>query len=128
MRKAGQLLLLVALAGCTSCCGGSPQGPTPLPPRVSGHVYQFVSVEGEPMLSNVLITIEQPDGSRSTTRTNAAGFYTVAAVPGRIAITARKLGYESNRSEFELADDTVLNFSLRRNPPDLQPGLSGRLP
>ena len=127
MRKAGQLLLLMAFAGA-SCCGGSPHAPTPLPPSVSGHVYQLVSAEGEPMLWNVLITVEQADGSRTTTRTNAGGFYTVSAAPGRIAITAEKPGYETNRTAFELADDTVLNFSLTRRPPGPRTGVLDRVP
>ena len=127
MRKAGQLLLLMVFAGCASC-GGSPHAPTPLPPSVSGHVYQLVSADGEPMLGNVLITVEQDDGSRTTTRTNAAGFYTVSAAPGQIAITAEKAGYESNRSEFELADDTVLNFSLTRRAPGPRSRVSDRVP
>ena len=127
MRTPVQLLLLLALAGCASC-GGSPHAPTSLAPSVSGHVYQFVSADGEPMLSNVLITIEQSDGSRSTTRTNASGFYTVSVGLGKITVTAQKPGYETNRSEFELADDTVLNISLRRSVPDRQPGRTDRLP
>ena len=127
MRTPARLLLLTAFAGCASC-GGSPHAPTSLTPSVSGHVYQFVSADGEPMLSNVLIIIEQSDGSRSTTRTNASGFYTVSAVLGRISITAQKAGYETNRAEFELADDTVLNFSLTRRAPDRRSGVSDRLP
>jgi hypothetical protein len=68
------------------------------------------------MLSDVLITVEQADGSQSTTRTNAAGFYTVSVTRGVIAISAAKEGYQTNRSQFELSSDTVLNFSLVPSP------------
>ena len=64
------------------------------------------------MLPDVLITIEQADGSQSTTRTDAAGFYTVSVIPGIVSISAAKPGYQTNRSQFALSTDTVLNFSL----------------
>ena len=113
-RRARYLLLLAACLGSLAACGeGVPQGPTAVPAQITGHVYQWPTAElGEPMLPDVLITIEQADGSQSTTRTNAAGFYTVSVTPGTISISAAKAGYRTNRSQFELASDTVLNFSL----------------
>ena len=69
------------------------------------------------MLPDVLITIEEADGSQSTTRTNAGGFYTVSVTRGIISITAAKAGYQTNRSHFELSSDTVLNFSLLPDAP-----------
>jgi hypothetical protein len=81
--------------------------------KVSGYVYQRPTAQlGEPMLADVLITIEKADGSQCTTRTDAGGFYTVAVTRGTISISAAKAGYQTNRSQFELSTDTVLNFSL----------------
>ena len=113
--RIGRLLLfLAACLGSLAACGeGMPQGPTAVPAKITGHVYQWPTAElGEPMLPDVLITIEQGDGSLCTTRTNAAGFYTVSVTRGIISISAAKAGYQTNRSQFELSSDTVLNFSL----------------
>ena len=112
-RRGRALLILMACLGLLACGEGVPQGPTAVPAKITGHVYQWPTAElGEPMLPDVLITIEQTDGSKYTTRTNAAGFYTVSATPGIISISAAKAGYQTNLSKFELASDTVLNFSL----------------
>ena len=112
-RTSRHRLLLVALLAAVVGCEGTSQGPTAVPVRISGHVYQRPTAQfGEPMLADVLITVEQTDGSQCTTRTDAAGFYTVSVTRGIISISAAKPGYETNRSQFELASDTVLNFSL----------------
>ena len=117
-RRGRFLLFLLACLGSLAACGeGAPQGPTAVPAKITGHVYQRPTAElGEPMLPDVLITIEQTDGSKCTTRTNAAGFYTVSAAPGIISISAAKAGYQTNQSQFELSSDTVLNFSLVPDP------------
>ena len=116
-RHGRQLLFFTAALGLVAGCDGPPQGPTAVPARVTGYVYQRPTAEfGEPMLSDVLITIEQADGSHPTTRTNAAGFYTVSVTRGIISITAAKEGFQTNRSQFELSRDTVLNFSLVPSP------------
>ena len=117
-RRGRRLLFLAACLGLLAACGeGMPQGPTAVPAKITGHVYQWPTADlGEPMLPDVLITIEQADGSQSTTRTNAAGFYTVAVTRGIISISAAKAGYQTNRSQFELSSDTVLNFSLVPDP------------
>jgi hypothetical protein len=114
-RNGRQLLFLTAALGLVAGCDGAPQGPTavPVPASVSGHVYQRPTAElGEPMLPDVLITIERADGSQCTTRTDAGGFYIVSVTRGTISISAAKAGYETKRWEFELSSDTVLNFSL----------------
>jgi len=113
-RRARFFLFLLACLGSLAACGeGVPQGPTAVPAKITGHVYQWPTAElGEPMLADVLITIEEADGAQSTTRTNAAGFYTVSATRGIISISATKAGYQTNSSQFELSSDTVLNFSL----------------
>jgi hypothetical protein len=116
-RRARCLLFLIAFAGLVAGCEGAAQAPTAIPATVSGHVYQRPSAQyGEPMLSDVLITIETADGSQRTTRTDGTGFYSVCAARGVVSISATKEGYQVNRSQFELANDTVLNFSLA---PDL---------
>lgn len=117
-RRGRSLLFLTACLGLLAACGeGMPQGPTAVPATITGHVYQRPTAElGEPMLPDVLITIEQADGSHCTTRTNAGGFYTVSVTRGIISISAAKAGYQTNRSQFELSSDTVLNFSLVPDP------------
>jgi len=116
-RYSRQLLLFTAVLGSVAGCDGASQAPTAVPVRLTGYVYQRPTAElGEPMLSDVLITVEQADGSQSTTRTNAAGFYTVSVTRGVISISAAKEGYQTNRSQFELSSDTVLNFSLVPSP------------
>jgi hypothetical protein len=117
-RGGRSLLFLTACLGLLAACGeGMPQGPTAVPAKITGHVYQRPTAElGEPMLPDVLITIEQADGSHCTTRTNAAGFYTVSVTRGIVSISAAKAGYQTNRSQFELSSDTVLNFSLVPDP------------
>jgi hypothetical protein len=115
--RSGRHLLLfmvsMALLGLVAGCEGGPPGPTAVPAKISGHVYQRPSAEfGEPMLSDVLITIERADGSQCITRTDAAGFYTASVARGIVSISAAKGGYQTSRSHFELATDTVLNFSL----------------
>lgn len=115
-RNGRRLLFFTAILGVLAGCDGAPHAPTAVPARLSGHVYQRPTAEsGEPMLSDVVITIEQAAGSQFTTRTDAAGFYTVSVPPGIVSISATKAGYETNRSQFELSSDTVLNFSLVRD-------------
>jgi hypothetical protein len=72
------LVALVVLAGCDAL----PQGPTVHPPTVSGHVYVSATELGEPAISNVLITIEQADGSRSSAMSSDTGFYIVRGTTG----------------------------------------------
>jgi hypothetical protein len=108
--------LIVALVSSVASCGRSPSAPTDEPPTISGHVYQTAtSGFGTPSLSRVLIIIEQTDGSQRSTLTNDAGFYSLSATAGLIAISAMKDGYETSRSRFDLSFDTVLNFSLTRD-------------
>src|SRR5262245_38431726 len=112
-RKLRHLLWFAALLGLAAGCEGGPQAPTAVPATISGYVYQRPTAEfGEPLLPDVLITIELADGSRCSTRTDGAGFYTVSVTRGIVAISAAKAGYQTNRSRFELSGDTVLNFSL----------------
>ena len=108
-------LAFLTLLGPVAGCDGGSLAPTAVPATIYGHVYQQPTAEfGEPLLSDVVITIEGTDGSHRTTRTDAAGFYTLSVTRGIISISAEKGGYETNRSQFELTCDTVLNFSLVR--------------
>lgn len=109
---------LSSFAILSSACGRLPNAPTDQPPTLSGRVYQTATPGfGTPLLSHVLITIEPADGSQRTAVTNDEGFYTLSATAGPIAITAAKAGYETKRSQFDLSNDTVLNFSLTRDLP-----------
>jgi hypothetical protein len=45
-------------------------------------VYASVIERGEPAISDVLITIEQADGSHSSAMNNSAGFYIVSGTAG----------------------------------------------
>jgi hypothetical protein len=114
-RASGATRLLIALALLASIahCGGAPLAPAAARPTVSGYVYQTATAAfGEPWLETVLITVEQADGSQHTALTNAGGFYTVSVLSGLISISATKAGFETNRSQFDLVNSTVLNFSL----------------
>lgn len=109
-------LLLSALV-VTLGCAAVPQGPTAHAPTVSGHVYTSMTELGEPAIANVLITIEHADGSRSSAMSNGAGFYIVSGTAGTISITAAKAGFDTNRSQFDLLSDIVLNFALTPSLP-----------
>ena len=116
-RNVRRLLFVALLLGFVAGCEEFSPGPTAVPVRLSGHVYQRPTAEfGEPLLADVLITVEQTDGSQYTTRTDADGFYTVSVTRGIVSISAAKTGYQTNRSQFELSRDTVLNFSLVPSP------------
>jgi hypothetical protein len=108
-----KLTVIVALVGLVASCSRLPNAPTVQSPIVSGHVYQTATPGfGTPLLSRVLITINQADGSQRTALTDGEGYYTLTAMAGFIAISAVKAGYETNRAQFDLSRDTVLNFSL----------------
>ena len=80
---------------------------------VSGYVYQRGSAgDGEPLLDEALITVQEGQGSPQTAISNDRGFYTVSVRAGSISITASKAGYVTRASHFDVSDDTTLNFSL----------------
>lgn len=104
--------VIVALVGLVASCSRLPNAPTVQSPIVSGHVYQTATPGfGTRLLSRVLITIEQADGSQRTALTAGEGYYTLSATAGLVAIGAVEAGYETNRARFDLSRDTVLNFS-----------------
>ena len=80
---------------------------------ISGHVYQQETVElGEPLLVNVLITVQDVEGSAHTAITNHHGFYTVSAPAGMLSITASKPGYASRVLALDLSTNTIVTFHL----------------
>jgi carboxypeptidase family protein len=103
--------MCVVLASCAQQLPGAPDAGAPL--TISGYVYQDESAEsGEPLLADVLITVQGAEGSPRTAKTNGKGFYIVSVPAGTISITASKEGYATRASNFDLSKSTVLNFSL----------------
>ena len=107
------LVVAGVVAAAVGCGGQVPSAPDVGLLTISGHVYQQETVEaGEPRLADVLITVQEEDGSPRTVMSNGVGFYTVAVRAGTIWITASKVGYATRVSTFDFSDSTVLNFSL----------------
>jgi hypothetical protein len=110
-------LLIVTLANWS--CGGSLTGPdTPQPSpapedvaTISGQVYDNVT-GADRAIPNALVEVNQADGSSVTATTNSSGVYRISVRRGAITITASSDGYESTQWQFDLANDTVLNFGL----------------
>ena len=107
-----RVLAVVVVAGTLASCEAPPQSPSRKALMVSGRVYQLGTAEfGEPMLPDVLITIEQ-GGLRHTALTNGTGFYAISGASGVISISAMKAGFQVNQLDLDLVDHIVLNFSL----------------
>lgn len=86
-----------------------PQKPVSRKYTISGYVTDGVS-------SETLIGANILESRRSTgTATNPFGFYTLTLPEGEAELTFSYLGYESQRSRFELTKDTVLNIPLTSN-------------
>ena len=113
--QALSLSLAVAMLAVAGCGGLSPVAPDGARPAVistlSGQVHENVTW-GDPPLANALIAITGADGFKHTGFSDDHGFYTIAAPPGSVAVTASKPGFEAKTAEFVLVTDTVLNFSL----------------
>ena len=88
---------------------------------ISGHVYgQETPALGEPMLADVLITVNDPYGQTTTAMSDEDGFYVIAVRTGAISITASKNGYTARPAvQFDLLSDTILNFSLTQDSLEL---------
>lgn len=100
--------------GALGCGGQLPTAPDVGRLTISGHIYQLGRPDaGEPRLANVVISVQEADGSPQTVMSNGLGFYSVAVRAGTISITASKIGYATRVSSFDLSDSTVLNFSLK---------------
>ena len=109
------VLVFAFLSGCSR---QAPNAPTPEPLLISGYVYQrMTSGAGEPPIPGALITVKAADGVEFTASSDRRGFYRVRAATGAVLVTAEKPGYLTRRSRFEVADSTVLNFSLMPTTP-----------
>jgi hypothetical protein len=105
------LLTLVILPGCGE---SSPVAPGRVPPTISGYVYlSFTPDTGEPPLADVVITVRDSNGAETTTVSGRSGYYSVRAAMGTVVVTASKPGYETRQSRFDVAESTVLNFSMK---------------
>jgi Carboxypeptidase regulatory-like domain len=103
--------MCVVVLGCGGHLPGAPGDIMPL--TISGYVYeQEVAGSGEPMLAEVLITVQETDGSPRSAKSDGVGFYTVPVRAGTISITASKVGYGTRASSFYMSKSTVLSFSL----------------
>jgi Carboxypeptidase regulatory-like domain len=108
-------LFVVATCVAVLRCGGQlPGAPDAIPLlTISGYVYeQGTPNAGEPLLSNVLITVQEAEGPSHTATTDGAGFYTISVRAGAISISASKVGFVTRRSRFDMSKSTVLNFTL----------------
>jgi hypothetical protein len=116
MTKSGMcLVVLLAVWGC----GGSLTAPDPIQQRpepaadvatISGRIYASGPVQ--PPIGDATVEVNEADGSSATVVTDADGFYRISARRGSVTITASKDGYEAKQWQFDLLNDTVLNFSL----------------
>jgi hypothetical protein len=114
--KTVALLLAAVLLPASGCGGRSAVAPDSTQqaiviPAISGWVHEDVTW-GDPPLADAVVEVTGADGSKKTAISNADGFYRIAAGPGSVTVTASKPGYATRTSEFILATDTVLNFSL----------------
>jgi hypothetical protein len=112
--------LLWAVILGSSACGGSLGSPSPIPQAsqpaadiapISGRIY---ANDGSlyPPVPDALIEVNDADGTSRTVVSDADGFSRISARRGSITITASKEGYEAKQWQFDLLNDTVLNFSL----------------
>jgi Carboxypeptidase regulatory-like domain len=109
-----RLLVLLTVVTVPGCAGSSPLAPGSAPPTISGYVYLWFTAEtGEPPLDDVLITVRDATGAQTTTVSSRSGYYSVRAAMGKVVVTASKSGYETRQSQFDVAESTVLNFSMK---------------
>lgn len=117
------MAIVVVVQGCSPTSPGSPEMGLS---TISGYVYrQQTPALGEPVLADVLITVKDPDGQTRTAMSDEDGFYVIAVRTGAISITASKDGYTATPAvQFDLLSDTILNFSLMQDPPELAVAVS----
>ena len=109
-----RLVVLLTLVSVPGCAGSSPIAPGSAAPMISGYVYlSFTPDTGEPPLADVVITVRDSTGAETTAVSDGRGYYRVRAAMGVVVVTASKQGYETRQSRFDVAESTVLNFSMK---------------
>lgn len=110
----GRLGLFLGLYAGVAACGAMPGAPgDPRLLSISGYVYAEGTVAaGEPALADALIMVQDRERAPYSTTTNSAGFYTLSVRAGNVSITASKVGFATRETTFDIANSTVLNFSL----------------
>jgi len=109
-----RLVALLTLPVVPACSGSSPVAPGSRPPTISGYVYlSFTPDTGEPPLADVVIAVRDSTGSETTTVSDRSGYYNLRAAMGMVVVTASKPGYETRQTRFDVAESTVLNFSMK---------------
>lgn len=108
-------LVTVMFAGC----GGSPTSPSALPQPVqpavsvaviSGQIY--AAAAGDLPIAAARVEVKAADGSSTSVASDANGAYQISVRRGSVTVTASSEGYEAKQWQFDLLNDTVLNFSL----------------
>ncbi len=77
---------------------------------ISGQVY--ANAVGDRPIVGARVDVNQADGSSTSVATDADGAYRISVRRGSVTITASSEGYEAKQWQFDLLNDTVLNFSL----------------
>ena len=109
-----RLVVLLTLVSGPGCAGSSPLAPGSAAPMISGYVYlSFTPETGEPPIADAVITVRDSTGAETSTVSDGRGYYTVRAAMGLVVVTASKPGYETRQSRFDVAESTVLNFSMK---------------
>jgi ferric-dicitrate binding protein FerR (iron transport regulator) len=115
MTRIALWLLTMTFAGC----GGSLSSPSAIPPAaqpttdvavISGQIY--TNALGHPPLAAARVEVNVADGSSTSVASNADGAYRITVRRGSVTVTASKEGYEAKQWQFDLLNDTVVNFSL----------------
>ena len=115
MTRIALSVLTVALAAC----GGGLSAPSaiqqPSAPAIevaviTGHVY--ANAVGHLPIASARVEVNAADGSSTSVASDAAGAYRISVRRGSVTITASREGYEAKQWQFDLLNDTVLNFSL----------------
>jgi hypothetical protein len=114
MTRGASWVLMVTLVGC----GGSLNSPSAVPQRpqptehavISGQIY--ANAQGHAPIAASRVEVNEADGSSTSVASDADGAYRISVRRGSVTVTASREGYEAKQWQFDLLNDTVLNFSL----------------
>jgi hypothetical protein len=115
MTRIALWLLAMTFAGC----GGALSSPSAVPQAgqpttdvavISGQIY--ANALGHAPLAAARVEVNAADGSSTSVASDADGAYRISVRRGSVTITASREGYEAKQWQFDLLNDTVLNFSL----------------